>query len=85
MGVAGVDSRVRIGAVELPNPVIAASGTFGYGSEFAGIVPLGAVGAISVKGLSLRPYEGSRSGVHSSGSICHAELNLVRTAESVTG
>jgi dihydroorotate dehydrogenase (NAD+) catalytic subunit len=58
MGVSAVDTRVRIGAVELPNPVIAASGTFGYGTEFAGIVPLGAVGAISVKGLSLGPYEG---------------------------
>jgi len=55
---AAVDSRVRVGSVELPNPVIAASGTFGYGTEFAGIVPLDALGAISVKGLSLRPYAG---------------------------
>ena len=54
----GVDTRVRIGAVALPNPVIAASGTFGYGTEFAGVVPLGELGAISVKGLSLRPYDG---------------------------
>jgi dihydroorotate dehydrogenase (NAD+) catalytic subunit len=53
-----VDARVSIGTVELPNAVIAASGTFGYGTEFAGIVPLGAVGAISVKGLSLLPYDG---------------------------
>jgi dihydroorotate dehydrogenase (NAD+) catalytic subunit len=54
----GVDTRVRIGAVALPNPVIAASGTFGYGTEFAGVVPLGEIAAISVKGLSLRPYDG---------------------------
>jgi dihydroorotate dehydrogenase (NAD+) catalytic subunit len=53
-----VDTRVRVGRVELPNAVIAASGTFGYGTEFTGIVPLGAIGAISVKGLSLRPYAG---------------------------
>jgi dihydroorotate dehydrogenase (NAD+) catalytic subunit len=53
-----VDSRVQVGAVALPNPVIAASGTFGYGTEFAGIVSLDALGAISVKGLSLAPYEG---------------------------
>ena len=54
----GVDCRVAVGAVALPNPVIAASGTFGYGTEFAGLVDLGAVGAISVKGLSLAPYAG---------------------------
>ena len=58
MEAAAVDTRVRVGRVELPNAVIAASGTFGYGSEFAGIVPLDALGAISVKGLSLRPYAG---------------------------
>ena len=54
----GVDIGVAVGAVALPTPVIAASGTFGYGSEFAGLVDLGGVGAISVKGLSLRPYAG---------------------------
>jgi dihydroorotate dehydrogenase (NAD+) catalytic subunit len=53
-----VDTRVQIGAVTLPNAVIAASGTFGYGTEFAGVVDLAAVGAISVKGLSLAPYPG---------------------------
>jgi dihydroorotate dehydrogenase (NAD+) catalytic subunit len=55
---AAVDMRVRIGAVELPNPVITASGTFGYGTEFAGLVDLGSVGAIAVKGLSCAPYAG---------------------------
>jgi dihydroorotate dehydrogenase (NAD+) catalytic subunit len=54
----GVDCRVTVGTVVLPNPVIAASGTFGYGTEFAGLVDLAAVGAISVKGLSLAPYAG---------------------------
>ena len=54
----GVDTTVAIGGVRLPNPVIAASGTFGYGTEFAGLVDLGAVGAIAVKGLSLRPSAG---------------------------
>lgn len=53
-----VDLSVDIGAVRLPNPVIAASGTFGYGTEFGGLVDLGAIGAISVKGLSLAPYDG---------------------------
>jgi dihydroorotate dehydrogenase (NAD+) catalytic subunit len=55
---ARVDTRVTVGTVALPNPVIAASGTFGYGTEFAGLVDVGAIGAISVKGLSLAPYAG---------------------------
>jgi dihydroorotate dehydrogenase (NAD+) catalytic subunit len=58
MSAGGVDTRVTVGAVTLPNPVIAASGTFGYGLEFAGIVDLAAIGAICVKGLSLGPYAG---------------------------
>src|SRR5215470_1176226 len=53
-----VDVAVAIGSVSLPTPVIAASGTFGYGTEFAGLVDLGAVGAIAVKGLSLHPSPG---------------------------
>jgi dihydroorotate dehydrogenase (NAD+) catalytic subunit len=53
-----VDLGVEIGRVHLPTPVIAASGTFGYGTEFSGVCDLGAVGAISVKGLSLGPYAG---------------------------
>src|SRR5207249_1428976 len=55
---AGVDTSVAVGAVRLPNPVIAASGTFGYGTEFAGLVDLGALGALAVKGLSLWPSPG---------------------------
>jgi dihydroorotate dehydrogenase (NAD+) catalytic subunit len=55
---AGVDTSVSIGTVALPNPVIAASGTFGYGTEYAGLVDLAALGALSVKGLSLRPAPG---------------------------
>jgi dihydroorotate dehydrogenase (NAD+) catalytic subunit len=58
VSIPSVDLRTTIGAVTLPTPVIAASGTFGYGTEFAGLVDLGAIGAISVKGLSLRPYAG---------------------------
>ena len=55
-----VDLAVTVGAVALPTPVIAASGTFGYGTEFAGLADLGAIGAISVKGLSLAPYAGKK-------------------------
>ena len=55
---ARVDTRVSIGTVALPNPVLAASGTFGYGTEYAGLVDLAALGALCVKGLSLRPAPG---------------------------
>ena len=46
------------GGLRLRNPVIAASGTFGYGLEFAGVTDLTALGAIVVKGLSLEPHQG---------------------------
>jgi len=55
----GVDLRVHIGAVELANPVMAASGTFGYGVEFAHLVDLNQLGGIVVKGLSLEPIAGA--------------------------
>jgi dihydroorotate dehydrogenase (NAD+) catalytic subunit len=54
-----VDLSVEIGALHLRNPVIAASGTFGYGIEFAQLTDLNRLGAIVVKGLSLEPMEGA--------------------------
>lgn len=54
-----VDLSVQIGAVRLANPVIAASGTFGYGIEFAHLTDLNRLGGIVVKGLSLEPMEGA--------------------------
>ena len=56
-----VDLSVEIGALHLANPVIAASGTFGYGIEFANLTDLNRLGAIVVKGLSLEPMEGAPS------------------------
>jgi dihydroorotate dehydrogenase (NAD+) catalytic subunit len=54
-----VDLSVSIGALRLSNPVLAASGTFGYGIEFAHLVDLNRLGGIVVKGLSLEPMEGA--------------------------
>ena len=54
-----VDLSVRIGTLLLSNPVIAASGTFGYGIEFANLVDLNCLGGIVVKGLSAKPMEGA--------------------------
>ena len=49
---------VRIGTLQLANPLIAASGCFGYGVEYASIVDLASIGAIVTKGLFLAPREG---------------------------
>lgn len=51
--------RVNIGGIELKNPVMTASGTFGYASEFEDLVDLNRLGAIVVKGLSLEPSRGN--------------------------
>src|SRR5580704_15056525 len=56
---ASVDLRVSIGSLALKNPVIAASGTFAYGIEFAHLVDLNRLGGIVVKGLSAQPMEGA--------------------------
>ena len=45
--------NVNIGALELKNPVMTASGTFGYGREVADLVPLDEIGGIIVKGTTL--------------------------------
>lgn len=54
-----VDLSVRIGTLLFANPVIAASGTFGYGIEFSDLVDLNALGGIVVKGLSANPMDGA--------------------------
>src|ERR1700733_13629735 len=54
-----VDLRVSVGSVSLKNPIIAASGTFGYGVEFAHLVNLNRLGGIVVKGLSAKPMLGN--------------------------
>ena len=53
------DLKVKLGAIELQNPVMTASGTFGYAREFEGFVDLNRLGAIIVKGLSLEPTKGN--------------------------
>lgn len=50
---------VNIGKLQLPNPVMTASGTFGYGQEFDSFVDLAQIGAVVVKGISLLPRPGN--------------------------
>ena len=54
-----VDLSVQIGALRLRNPILAASGTFGYGVEFAHLVDLNRLGGFVVKGLSREPIDGA--------------------------
>src|SRR5262245_55858365 len=50
---------VRLGPLELSNPITTASGTFGYGLEFTDFVDLSAIGGLCTKGLSLNPHAGN--------------------------
>ena len=71
---------VRIGRMNLKNPVMPASGTFGYGQEFAQYFDLGRLGAIIVKGTTLRPRTGSyphRTAEVSSGTVTSIGLQNV--------
>ncbi len=56
------DLSVSIGRLRLKNPVISASGTFGYGLEFAPFYDISRLGAVVVKGLSLAPTAGNPPG-----------------------
>ena len=53
------DLRTNIAGLEMKNPVMTASGTFGYGLEFADLVNLEDIGGIIVKGTTLNPREGN--------------------------
>lgn len=53
------DLAVAIGALRLQNPIVAASGTFGYGVEFAHLLDLNKLGGFVTKGLSREPMEGA--------------------------
>ncbi len=55
----GLNTKVNIGGLELKNPVMTASGTFGYGPEFADFMDLSRIGGIIVKGTTLHHREGN--------------------------
>ena len=54
-----VDTSVSLSGIELSNPVIPASGTFGYGYEFAGLYDINVLGSLSFKGTTLEPRFGN--------------------------
>ena len=53
------DLSIQLGSLKLKNPIMAASGTFGYGEELNAYFPVESLGAICTKGLSLKPREGN--------------------------
>jgi dihydroorotate dehydrogenase (NAD+) catalytic subunit len=53
------DLSVDFAGIRLKNPVLTASGTFGYGEEFADIIDLNRLGGVIVKGVSLKPITGN--------------------------
>jgi dihydroorotate dehydrogenase (NAD+) catalytic subunit len=56
-----VDLSVNIGGIRMKNPVMVASGTFGYGPEYADLVDLNRLGALVVKGICLHPTRGNET------------------------
>src|SRR5215468_5948868 len=54
-----IDLSIELAGIHLNNPIIAASGTFGYGEEFERFAELSRIGGICVKGTSARPIEGN--------------------------
>ena len=54
-----VNLEVNIGSLKLKNPVMTASGTFGYGTEFADFIDLNRFGGIIIKGTTLNHREGN--------------------------
>lgn len=55
-----MNTKVNFAGIEMKNPVTVASGTFGYGREYADFFDLGKIGAIITKGTSLRPKSGNK-------------------------
>lgn len=54
-----VDLSVDLGGIRMANPVTVASGTFGYGKEYSDLVDVSKLGAITVKGIRLQPWNGN--------------------------
>src|SRR4030043_921881 len=67
-----MDLTVNIGHLKLKNPVMTASGTFGYGEEYAEFVDLNVLGAVVAKGKSLKPME-----VNPSPRICETSCGML--------
>ena len=54
-----VNTAIKIGGITLKNPVMTASGTYGYGLEYSDFIDLSKLGGIVVKGTTLNPRQGN--------------------------
>src|SRR5688572_8722056 len=59
MTIARPDMSIRFGVLELKNPILTASGTFGYGKEFEGLLDISSLGGLATKGISPKPRAGN--------------------------
>ncbi len=59
MAVSTIDLSVTIGSLRLSNPVMVASGVFGYGEEYEPLLAIQRLGAVITKGISLKPSLGN--------------------------
>src|SRR5229473_1651847 len=88
-----VNLSVQIGALRLRNPILAASGTFGYGLEFAHLVNLNRLGGFVTKGLSREPIEGAPaprlcetpSGMLNAVGLQNVVVRILEDAEGLAG
>lgn len=55
-----ISTEVKIGTVRLKNPLLSASGTFGFGAEYDRLFPISSLGGVVVKGLTLKPRAGNK-------------------------
>lgn len=67
------DLRVNIAGVPFENPLIAASGTFGFGHEYQEFYPLSTLGGISCKGITLKERPGNPAAPYRRGSRRNAQ------------
>ena len=67
-----INLSVNLGGLDLENPVMVASGTYGYGEQYASVLDLNQLGAIVVKGLSLKPREG-----HAQPRLCETPSGML--------
>lgn len=59
-----IDMSVKFGALELPSPIVTASGAFGYGTEYIGAVDYSKIGAVTAKGIRILPWPGNQMPRH---------------------
>ncbi len=75
---------VEIGSLKMANPVMTASGTFGYGEEFADLLDISSLGAYIVKGTTLHPRQGNDyPRMAETPSACRTRVSTISPPKSI--